>query len=47
MKVTETSRLALRWVEETDAEFIMKLLNEHTKKDFLFILVYTCYGKNN
>ncbi|TYS91422.1 GNAT family N-acetyltransferase [Rossellomorea aquimaris] len=28
MKVTETSRLALRWVEETDAEFIMKLLNE-------------------
>jgi RimJ/RimL family protein N-acetyltransferase len=28
MKVTETSRLALRWVEETDAEFIMTLLNE-------------------
>lgn len=28
MKVTETSRLTLRWVEETDAEFIMKLLNE-------------------
>ncbi|MGM0827487.1 MAG: GNAT family N-acetyltransferase [Bacillota bacterium] len=28
MKVTETSRLALRLVEETDAGFIMKLLNE-------------------
>ncbi|MGD6956678.1 GNAT family N-acetyltransferase [Rossellomorea aquimaris] len=28
MKVTETSRLVLRLVEETDAGFIMKLLNE-------------------
>ncbi|MCR8847481.1 GNAT family N-acetyltransferase [Rossellomorea sp. SC111] len=28
MKVTETTRLTLRWVEESDADFIMKLLNE-------------------
>lgn len=28
MKVIETSRLGLRWVEPTDAAFIMRLLNE-------------------
>jgi RimJ/RimL family protein N-acetyltransferase len=28
MKVTETSRISLRWVKETDAAFIMTLLNE-------------------
>ncbi|WP_044337137.1 GNAT family N-acetyltransferase [Rossellomorea aquimaris] len=28
MKVIETKRLILRWVEFSDAEFIMKLLNE-------------------
>ncbi|PFG06411.1 RimJ/RimL family protein N-acetyltransferase [Bacillus sp. es.034] len=28
MKVTETNRLSLRWVEETDAGFILTLLNE-------------------
>lgn len=28
MKVLETDRLNLRWVEATDAEFIMRLLNE-------------------
>ncbi|TMU87522.1 GNAT family N-acetyltransferase [Bacillus sp. BHET2] len=28
MKVLETERLILRWVESSDAEFIMKLLNE-------------------
>ena len=28
MKVTETNRLSLRWVEESDAGFILTLLNE-------------------
>lgn len=28
LKITETNRLSLRWVEESDAEFILTLLNE-------------------
>ncbi|MCC5802401.1 GNAT family N-acetyltransferase [Rossellomorea vietnamensis] len=28
MKITETNRLSLRWVEESDAGFILTLLNE-------------------